>query len=131
MIEDIELIYKGKVYILPNGIPQVNFENTYEIDQNPVTLLYLSNLIKGKGILIIIDALELLKQKKIPFKFRVAGPEGDVDYNLLRKLVKEKGLENLVDLLGAKFDKEKYDEFKSAGIFIMPSDYDKIGRAHV
>ena len=127
LIEDIESIYTGKVYILPNGIPQVNFENKYNANQKPLHLLYLSNLIKGKGILILIDAAELLKKKGLDFKLRIVGPEGDVIYDTLKKLTIEKGLQNNVELVGPKFGEEKYEEFKKAGIFILPSDYDTFG----
>lgn len=127
LIEDIEFIHTGKVFILPNGIPQVNFKNTYSTDKKIVRFLYLSNLIKGKGILILIDALELLKAKKFEFKCRVVGPEGDVDYATLKMLVEQKNLVNEVDLVGPKFGEEKYAEFKQADVFLLPSDYDTFG----
>lgn len=127
LIEDVEFIYTGKIYILPNGIPQVNFKNTYTVDTQSLSLLYLSNLIKGKGILVLIDALEILKKKKYSFNLRVVGPEGDITYGLLAKLAKEKDLESSIELIGPKFNLEKYLEFKLADIFILPSDYDTFG----
>jgi len=127
LIEDISHIYKGKVFILPNGIPQVNFKNTYNNEQNPITLLYLSNLIKGKGILLIIDAIDRLNKKGINFFFRIVGSEGDIKYSQLTELIKLKGLENKVIILGPKFGNDKYDEFKNAGIFLLPSNYDTFG----
>ncbi len=127
LIEDISHIYKGKVFILPNGIPQVNFKNTYNNDQNPINLLYLSNLIKGKGILLIIDALERLNKKRVDFIFRIVGSEGDIKYSFINELIKLKGLENKVIVLGPKFGEEKYDEFKKAGVFLLPSNYDTFG----
>ena len=127
LIEDIEHIYKGKVYILPNGIPQVNFKNDYNVNQAPVTLLYLSNLIKGKGILILMDAVEIIKNKGYEFKLRVVGPEGDVNYETLKTLVQQKKLDKEVSLIGSKFKEEKYKEFREAGIFVLPSDYDTFG----
>jgi|GEM_PF-155053 len=127
LMEDIELIYKGKVYILPNGIPQVNFENRYKNAGDPVTLLFLSNLIKGKGILIIMDALELLKNKGLNFKLRIVGSERDVTYKELISIAKNKGLENHVSIVGAKYREEKYAEYRNAGIFLLPSNYDTFG----
>jgi glycosyltransferase involved in cell wall biosynthesis len=127
LIEDIESVFTGKIFILPNGIPQVNFENTYNNAQDPLTLLYLSNLIKGKGILLIMDAVEQLKNRGYVFKFRVVGSEGDVDYTTLRELVIKKKLEDYVTLAGPKFGQEKYLEFKEAGIFLLPSNYDTFG----
>ena len=127
LLEDVETIYKGPVYILPNGIPQVNFENTYKADQSPVSILYLSNLIKGKGILLIMDALHMLKKKGHRFLFRVVGSEGDVTYAMLRNVIQEKGLQEDVKLVGPKFGEEKFEEFKKAGMFLLPSNYDTFG----
>jgi glycosyltransferase involved in cell wall biosynthesis len=127
LTEDIEFIYKGKIYILPNGIPQVNFENRYKNENAPVTLLFLSNLIRGKGILVLMDALEILHKKELDFRFRVVGSERDITYNMLEALAKQKGLEEKVHIAGAKYEEEKYDEYKNAGVFILPSNYDTFG----
>lgn len=127
LVEDIEDIYNGRVYILPNGIPQVNFGNTYNNSQEPVNLLFLSNLIKGKGILVLIEALEIVKNKGLKFKLRVVGAERDLAYKSLEMFIKEKGLENNVTLLGPKFNDEKYEELRQAGIFVLPSNYDTFG----
>jgi glycosyltransferase involved in cell wall biosynthesis len=127
LLEDVETIFSGKVFILPNGIPQVNFENNYNASKQPLTILYLSNLIKGKGVLILLDAAEKLKKKEVSFHLRIAGPEGDINYKMLGDLVKEKKLENNVTLAGPKFGNEKYDEFRNAGVFVLPSNYDTFG----
>ncbi len=127
LIEDIEFIHTGKVFILPNGITQVNFKNDYSTDKTIIQFLYLSNLIKGKGILLVMDALELLKAKNLAFTCRVVGPEGDVDYATLKTVVQQKGLEKEVELVGPKFGEEKYAEFKQADVFLLPSDYDTFG----
>ncbi|MEI6020441.1 MAG: glycosyltransferase family 4 protein [Bacteroidota bacterium] len=127
LVEDVEKIYEGEVDVLPNGIPQVNFENTYHVNKNVPSLLYLSNLIKGKGILLIIEAAAMLKSKGIAFKLRVAGAEGDVTYNMLQKLIDQYALQDFVTLLGAKYGEEKLAEFKQADVFLLPSDYDTFG----
>ncbi len=127
LIEDIELIYSGAVYILPNGIPQVNFENNYKVTQGPVKLLYLSNLIKGKGILLLINAIEKLVESGYTIKLRVVGSEGDLSYLDLEKLIKEKKLKEVIELIGPKFGEEKYAEFRNADVFILPSNYDTFG----
>jgi glycosyltransferase involved in cell wall biosynthesis len=127
LTEDIEHIYTGEVFILPNGIPPVNFVNNYKQDQSPLRLLYLSNLILGKGILIIIDALEIIKNKGLNFHFRVVGAESDLTYKTLEELIIEKGLRSYVTLVGPKYNNEKYNEFKEAGVFLLPSNYDTFG----
>lgn len=127
LVEDIEHLYAGEVDILPNGIPQVNFENTYGVKDQPVNLLYLSNLIKGKGILLIMEAAQRLKAKGLSFCLRVAGAEGDVTYAMLEEIIKTHQLHAYVQLLGPKYGEEKLQEFKQADIFLLPSDYDTFG----
>ncbi len=127
LVEDVERIYQGEVDILPNGIPQVNFENHYHVNKANTGFLYLSNLIKGKGILLIMDALVILKNKGLQFKLRVAGAEGDVSYAMLENLIEKNQLRDYVTLLGPKYGEEKLNEFKQADVFLLPSDYDTFG----
>ena len=127
LTEDIEYIYKGKIFILPNGVPQVNFENKYKNANDPVSLLFLSNLIKGKGILVLMDALEIIHKKGLDFRFRVVGSERDVTYRMLEDIARQKGLENHVIIAGAKYQEEKHEEYRNAGVFILPSNYDTFG----
>lgn len=125
--EDIDEIYSGQVIILPNGIPAINTRNDYVADQSPVTILYFSHLVKGKGILLLLEALEIVKAKGYSFHLRVAGDEFDLTYDLLKRKIKEKDLVNEVSLLGSLYNEEKYTEFRKAGIFILPSNYDTFG----
>jgi glycosyltransferase involved in cell wall biosynthesis len=127
LLEDIADIFQGSVFILPNGIPQVNFENSYRAEGGKVPILYLSNLIRGKGILLLIEAASILKQRNISFELRIAGAEGDVTYAEINSLVKNYGLHDNVTVLGPRFGEEKYEEFRRAGIFVLPSNYDTFG----
>jgi glycosyltransferase involved in cell wall biosynthesis len=127
LVEDIEELYCGAVYILPNGIPQENFSNTYDVHKKSTTLLYLSNLIKGKGILVLIDAVALLKERGYKFNLRVVGSENDVKYDTLEKLVRAMNLQEYVTLVGPRYEEEKHNEFRNADIFVLPSDYDTFG----
>jgi glycosyltransferase involved in cell wall biosynthesis len=127
LTEDIEPFYRGGAHILPNGIPQVNFVNSYNAGIQPVSLLFLSNLIKGKGILVLLDAVEILKRKGLLFTLTIAGAESDITYAHIRNLLKEKGLEDRVKLKGELYGQDKYIEFRNAGIFVLPSDYDTFG----
>ncbi|PBQ33846.1 glycosyl transferase family 1 [Sphingobacteriaceae bacterium] len=127
LIEDVEEIYHGEVLVLPNGIPQVNFVNTYSLKTEPIQLLYLSNLVTGKGILILLDALSLIKNAGLQFHLRIAGAENDITYPMLQTILNEKGLSSQVTLVGPKFGVDKYLELKNADIFILPTNYDTFG----
>jgi glycosyltransferase involved in cell wall biosynthesis len=127
LIEDIELIYHGEVFILPNGIPQVNFVNNYNTNKQGLTFLYLSNLLKFKGILLIMNAIQLLKAKGLDFKLRVVGSEGDITYAMLQDVVDKNELNQYVTFLGPKFGDDKFNEFKNADVFLFPSEFETFG----
>lgn len=127
LIEDIELIYQGKVFILPNGIPQVNFVNSYNSKKQGLTFLYLSNLLKFKGILLIMEAIQILKAKGLDFSLRVVGSEGDITYAMLQDIVAKNNLDQHVTFLGPKFGDDKFNEFKNADVFLFPSEFETFG----
>jgi glycosyltransferase involved in cell wall biosynthesis len=127
VVPDITPYYKGEVFILPNATEQVNFSNTYSPNEKPV-ILFLSNLLEFKGVLLLIEAAKILAARGFDFKVRIAGPEGDVTYDQLGKLVAENGLKDKVSLAGGpKFGQEKYDEFRRADIFTLPSRMETFG----
>ncbi|MDI1354695.1 MAG: glycosyltransferase family 4 protein [bacterium] len=127
MSEDISGIYSGRIHILPNGIPQVNFVNQYAMRPQTFRILYLSHLIRGKGILIALEAARILKEEGLLFKFHIAGAEGDISYSQLERVIVEYGLQNEIEVRGAKYGKEKQEEFEQADVFILPSNYDTFG----
>lgn len=127
LVEDISPFFKGKVCILPNGVPCVNTVNEYKATSGKITLLYLSNLIRGKGIYLVLEAMANLTQRGYQIQLRVAGPEGDVTYADLKNEVQHLQLTESVVFLGPKFGPEKYKEYKQADIFLLPSDYDTFG----
>lgn len=127
LTEDIETIYKGKVSILPNGIPAHNQYNNYQLREGALRLLFLSNLIRGKGILIILEALKILKAEKYIVHLLVVGEEFDVTYAQIREIMKQYGIEEQVSLEGAKYGDEKYRVISSSDVLLLPSDYDTFG----
>lgn len=127
LVEDIAPFYSGVVNILPNGVPCVNTTNKYKIREGNTTLLYLSNLIRGKGIYLVLEALANLKRTGFDVELRIAGPEGDVTYAELSKEVDRLQLTQHVYFLGPRFGEEKEAEYRNADIFLLPSDYDTFG----
>lgn len=125
--EDVRPVFNGKIHILPNGIPQVNFENRYKALRQPAPVLYLSNLIKSKGILLLVEAVAILKQKKVALHVRIVGAEGDITYSELKALVLSKDLGSHITLVGPKYNSDKYHEFEHAGLFVFPTSSDTFG----
>ena len=92
-----------------------------------VNILFLSNLIEGKGIFILLEACRLLKDRGLPFRCTFIGREGDVTAAAFRARIDEAGLSGKVYYEGPKYGKEKYAEFAGADIFAFPSHYDTFG----
>lgn len=97
-----------------------------------IHILYLSNLLKSKGILEFLDAAENICSKRNDIKFVIAGkPMGDqfwkveeikksfnVKYNKAKKNYPEQ-----IDYLGTIKGAEKLNELIKASIFVLPTYY--------
>ena len=111
-------------YYCPNGIPVVEYENSNTNANQTPELLFLSNLIESKGVLILLDALRILKYKKITFHCNFVGGEGDISSLQLKQRISELNLEDTVTYHGKQFGDDKYRLFNRSDIFILPTFYD-------
>ena len=121
---DIEEVFDGKPFVVPNGIPNKNTSLEKNITNGDVTLLFLSNLLISKGILDYLDALAILKEKGFYFKGIIVGMPGDLTENELLKLIKRKNLNDFVKYLGGKYGNEKLMILQKSNILIYPTSND-------
>ena len=116
-----EFVRKGNVMICPNGIPPIQSvplkkENTFP------RLLFLSNLIESKGVIVLLDALKILKDKGYSFVCDFVGGEtAEIDSQRFQKEVEIRGLNELVIYSGKKYGEEKNNSFTHADIFVLPT----------
>ncbi len=123
LYSDISLIHRGSKYILNNGIMvSDNFKDKH-IKQNQVPhLLFLSNLIKSKGVYVLLDALKILNYKKIDFICNFVGScSYDISYQSFIKKLSETGLQNNVRYLGAMHGLDKNKILNNSDIFVYPT----------
>lgn len=117
-------VAKDDVYYCPNGIPVVEYSNNNRPIQNIIPqLLYLSNLIKSKGVYVLLEALALLKNDGVVFHCNLVGGEGDISFKQLNKKISDLNLDEYVTCLGKMYGDEKNDILKSSDIFIFPTFY--------
>ena len=120
---DIEKVVKREdVMICPNGIkPTVNPD--FQRTPNKIPhILFLSNLLIDKGVLVLLDALKILKDKGYSFVCEFVGSETkDIDAARFAKEVEERGLNSLAIYHGRKYGEEKDVYFKQAEAFVLPS----------
>lgn len=85
----------ARVHILHNSLNYADFTPTPEPPHGPVTALYQGALVKGKGLETLIDAMALLKNKKL--RLRISGT-GNPDYlDLLRRRAMMRDVMDMID----------------------------------
>lgn len=126
LYSDIEkIVPKSNVFICPNGI-KVGKSNIIKNNKNgEPRLLFLSNLIESKGVFVLLDALEILLDKRIHFRCDFVGGETtEIDSKRFAKEVNKRGLNHCVFYLGSKYGAEKDVEFENSDVFVFPSNDD-------
>lgn len=100
--------------------------DSYKIQPNKFTMLYIGRFVKVKNIYLILDVLTKLfeNNKDFQFIFMGYGPEEEK----MQKIIKERGLENNIVLTGKILDlDEKSIIIKNSSLLFFPSDYDTDG----
>ena len=122
---DIEkIVPKENVMICPNGIVADNLEHiAVGKSENRVPhLLFLSNLMKSKGVYVLLDACKILKDKGMEFVCNFVGGETkDIDSDMFNTEVNHRGLGSHVIYNGRKYGAEKARFFTDSDIFIHPT----------
>lgn len=123
---DVEKYVKREdVFVCPNGIPaSLDKEPVAERKNEIPQLLFLSNLLVDKGVLVLLDALKVLKDKGYFFVCHFVGGEtAEIDAARFAEEVKTRGLDQMAHYLGKKYDEEKNEEYDNADIFVFPTYY--------
>ncbi|KOH45618.1 glycosyltransferase family 4 protein [Sunxiuqinia dokdonensis] len=111
-----------QVEICPNGVARVAGDVAPRANAVP-RILFLSNLIKSKGIIVLLEACVVLKNRNCIFQCVIAGGDGDISGTQLNEMIHSLGLEEHVSYVGSKFGQEKDRVFKSADLFVFPTYY--------
>ena len=111
------------VYFCPNGIPDVGHRESMRNNDIP-HLLYLSNLQEEKGVIVLLDALKILKNKGLKFVFDIVGGETfEINKARLYNEIERRGLKDVVVYHGKKYGKDKDAFFNGSDIFVFPTYY--------
>lgn len=126
-------VKESNVFICPNGIPDIDpklinplepvIHNQLSSFNAPIEILFLSNLIKSKGVYVLLEACAILKERKINFHCTFIGGESDVSETDFKNATAKLNLDNEVNYVGKKFDLEKTKAFSSSQIFAFPTFY--------
>ncbi|MBQ7977244.1 MAG: glycosyltransferase [Clostridia bacterium] len=124
--------YKGKVHLIPNSTHKVRPENIDALIEQANekwglanvenVFIFVGRLVSQKNILLIPEALKILKERGVKFKMYYVGT--GPDENKLRKLIEELELQDDIILLGRVEDAELEMIFARSTLMLFPSVYD-------
>lgn len=118
--------YAGKeqVSVCPNGIPPANkcVIQSAEETSSPATILFLSNLLRAKGLVDLLDACKILTKRNIGYTCHIVGGETkEFNMDSIMREIENRQLTDNVQYLGRKTGKEKEAEYEKARLFVFPS----------
>jgi len=133
----MKYVPEHRVNYCANGIP--DSEKTQEADyktqykpslprlvdpSRPAELLFLSHLIRSKGVLVLIEACGFLKEKGIAFHCTIAGGDSELNREEVEALVIDRSLSSDIIVTGPQDGDSKAQLMVSSDIFVHPSFYD-------
>ena len=126
LYDDIsDYVRKENVFYCANGIQsnEVPVKTTRE-RKDVISLLFLSNLIRSKGIFDLLTACEKLKHQGVSFSCSIIGGEGDLTVDELQEEIKQRSINREVKYVGKKYGSEKNQYLLNADIFVHPTHED-------
>jgi len=114
----------ANVFFCPNGIPQNALQQkTGPRETNICRLLFLGNLMESKGLLILLQACRIVKEKGLLFECHFVGGWTDITPEQFGTTVSEYGLDGAVFAHGPKYDQEKRDFLSNSDVLVFPTFY--------
>lgn len=136
LYEDVKKYVKREdVFVCPNAIPEINLATdcivskfkTNATAKSPTEngtphILWLTNIMKTKGIMEFLSALKMLIDKGVKFQVDfVGGLTKEMTGDEFDTSLTMNGLNGCCAYHGPKYGDEKYAFFRNADIFVLPS----------
>jgi glycosyltransferase involved in cell wall biosynthesis len=121
-------VSENSIHYCPNGIPNIAKNiKIKSINKKIINILYFSNMIESKGVFVLLNACNILKNKEVEYKCTFAGGYGDINEKQFKLKLQELRLQHRVTYVGKKFGAEKIPVFLNADIFAFPTYYETFG----
>ena len=116
-----KVVKREQVMICPNGIPDID-QIPHRQPHTIPHLLFLSNLIESKGVIDLLDACKILKDKGYRFVCNFVGGETkDINAERFNAEVKKRGLDQTVCYLGSKYGESKMKQYADNDMLVFPT----------
>lgn len=124
----LKLGYNSNIKIVKLGIDAESIIMKTSWKKNK-QLLFLSRVHVKKGINYLIDAVDVLQKELQGYKILVAG-EGNADYvATLKQQIADKGLQEIIQLIGGVYGDKKWELFQTSDFFVLPTNSENFGLA--
>lgn len=124
----LKLGYNSNIKIVKLGIDAESITMKTSWKKNK-QILFLSRVHVKKGINYLIEAADILRDELSGYKIVVAG-EGDADYVAsLKQQIMDKGLQNIIQLIGGVYGDKKWELFQTSDFFVLPTNSENFGLA--
>ena len=118
----ISVIYNScdeELFFLRRNDDKFGLRKKYNLPADKKIILFAGNLIKSKGVYVLIDSLKQLQLQFPNFVAIIIG-QGE-EYEKLYSIVKQYNLTDNVRFLGWLHQRELYDFYNAADVFVNPS----------
>lgn len=120
------LIPLSKVFVVENFVDNTLYSTVPQKRTDKLGIIYLSNLMREKGILDVLDALLLLQKSNIPFEATIAGSmEVGIKPEIESRLQQLGSSVAYVNTITGDKKKQKLQE---ANVFVLPTYYKMEGQ---
>ena len=128
-------VKREDVFVCPNAIPEINLATDCIVSKSKANavaksptengtphILWLTNIMKTKGIMEFLAALKILKDKGVKYQVDfVGGLTKEMTGDEFDTALTMNGLNDCCIYHGPKYGDEKYAFFSDADIFVLPS----------
>ena len=124
LYEDVKKYVKREdVFVCSNAIPAISNANGVTVNSNHVPhILWLTNIMKTKGIMEYLSALKILKDKGVKFQADfVGGLTKEMSGDEFDSALSMMGLNGCCTYYDPKYGDDKYPFFSQADVFVLPS----------
>jgi colanic acid/amylovoran biosynthesis glycosyltransferase len=117
----LERIRKNELYLIRNGISlaELPFKESNCPTSELPTVLGIGTLIEKKGFDVLLHACSILHQQGVSFICRIVGDGEERPH--LEDMIRELGLEQMVQMPGSLPFEKLIKEYATASIFVVPS----------
>lgn len=112
-----------RVRFCANGIELPPPDVMSNLADRGVKILFLSNLLREKGAIDLLDACSILRDEGVGFRCVFAGQPGDVSAAEFDGLIRDRRLEDRVEYVGPIFGEQKRELYRASSVFAFPTYY--------